>query len=160
MMLSATGRDTCVRDERENAEMIAEQNVECIVYRQDSLPDIIVRLGVRVQVPVQGYNAGHSGVTIEYRAMPLEPEDWHYTLTDRISDGVHAGIASVDAPLPMDGMRVIITYPSLYPVPASGPSEDEQMRFGELAERAVAGAIEVLWKAIISFDPVYESSSS
>ncbi len=92
--------------------------------------------------------------------MPLEPKDWHFTLTDRISDGVHAGIASVDAPLPMNGIRVIITYPSLYPVLQPGPSNDELTRFGEFVERAVAGSVEVLWKAVIAFDPVYEPSSS
>ena len=127
--------------------IVAEQTSRNL-YRQDpQMAPREIELTIRLEIPEE--IGADVGINPSFDASL--PSEWEDTLTQRIYQGVHGGLASVDAPLPEGGLSISITHLRLSP-PVSGESTSgEVRRLGDALEALTASTVAALWAGVISF---------
>lgn len=124
----------------------AEQTSRSSYQRPAPMPPREIELTVRLEIPEQ--HGGDVGIYSKF-ADPLPPA-WDDPLHQRLYDGVHGGLANVDAPFPEGGIGVHITHLRFNPPLESTPKAHDVQRLGDAFEALTAATIASLWNGIIS----------
>lgn len=124
----------------------AEQTSRNVYQRPAPMPPWEIELTVRLEIPEQ--DEGDVGISSMF-AHPLPPA-WDDPLHQRLYQGVHSGLATVDAPFPDGGIGVHITHLRFFPPLESIPNENDVQRLGDALEALTAATITSLWNGIVS----------
>lgn len=105
--------------------MIAERAVERRAARECALADgRPVALAVTARVTTPGECCVNIASTLRFDYAPPLPDDVAVRLDDRLYDGLYAGLAALDGPLPPEHLKVVIvgvaSAPSLATLVAGG----------------------------------------
>jgi hypothetical protein len=110
------------------------------------LPGLEVQLALSLEIP--GEAGVNVAIDLPYEcSMSYEAQD---TLNQYLYNGVHGGLASVDLPLPDEGVLVILTTLGLTPPPKESASEQELRRIGRLLQTLVRYSVATLWEGLES----------
>jgi hypothetical protein len=120
--------------------MVLEQTTAGTYSISDQLPTIYVQITIHIEIS-EDPNGEFEGIGISMDPS-LIPEDLHeYLFFQRISNGVHLGIADAGVPLPQNGMDVTITMLDVS-VPLSTINSEEDIRtLGEKIEGLVRNSV-------------------
>lgn len=124
----------------------AEQTSRSSYPRPAPLPPREIELTVRLEIPEE--DGGDVGIYPSF-AQSL-PSAWDDPLHQRLYQGVHGGLAHVDAPFPEGGIGVHVTHLRFFPALESEPTANDVQRLGDALEALTAAAIASLWNGIIS----------
>ncbi len=116
-------------------------------YRQPApLPPREIELTVRLEIPEED----GADVGIKPSFDPPLPSEWDDALQQRLSFGVHGGLASVGASLPEGGIGVHITHLRVSPPVVSESTSEDVRRLGDVLEALTAATVAALWAGVIS----------
>lgn len=124
----------------------AEQTSRNRYWRPAPLPPRDVELTVRMQIP----DDDDTDVGIHLDFSPPVPEQWGGVLDQRLFDGVHRGLASVDQPLPPGGISIQITTLRITPTLELDGDLAEVHRIGDMLEALTSATVAALWTGLIS----------
>ena len=126
-------------------EIVAEQTSRNVYIQSPAFAAREIELTVRLAIPEE--SGADVGINPTFEA--TLPPEWEDTLTQRLYQGVHGGLASVDAPLPEGGVSISITHLSLSP-PVRGESTSGEVRqLGDVLEALTASTVAALWAGVI-----------
>jgi hypothetical protein len=98
----------------------AEQSSRSAYQRQTPMPPREIERSVRLEIPKEDY------------------------------EGVHSGLANVDAPFPAGGIGVHLTHLRFFPSLEFTPNESDVQRLGDALGALTAATVASLWNGIIS----------
>lgn len=125
--------------------IVAEQTSRNRYQQPAPLPPREIELTLRLEIPEE--DGADVGINSSFDP-PLPPE-WDDPLQQRLYQGVHGGLASVEAPLPDGGIGVYITHLRIFPPLETGSSSDEIRRLGNTLESLTAATVAALWTGVI-----------
>ena len=126
--------------------IVAEQTSRNRYRRPAPLPPREIELTVRLEIPEEtGVDVG-----INSNFIPPLPPQWEDALQQRLSIGVHGGLASVGEPLPDGGIGVSITRLRVFPPLETDSSSDDIRRLGDALEALTAATVAALWAGSMS----------
>ncbi len=127
---------------------VAEQTSRNRYHWPEPVPSREIELTLRLEIP----DDDRADVGIYSRfADPLPPE-WNDALHQRLCQGVHGGLASVEAPIPDGGIGVYVTHLRFRPPLGTRTSASDVQRLGDALEALTAATVAALWNGLISFD--------
>jgi len=123
--------------------IVAEQATRSRYWHADSLPSREIRLTARLEVP------GEDGVDVTTSLLfkPLA-SPWDEQIDRHLYDGVHAGLATAGTPLPVGGIRVLVTELQITPILAADANEDEVRSVVEMVHALAAATVGTLWTGL------------
>jgi hypothetical protein len=124
--------------------MIAARTSNRLEYWSDEGSPREIRLEARVEVPGEP----DVDVDIQLRFRRHEPPAWDESIDQWLYDGVHAGLAAVEAPLPEHGIRVLITDLDFAPSLAAEPDRDALNSLGVIVQALAASTVKSLWAGL------------
>lgn len=124
----------------------AEQTSRSRYWQSASLPPREIELTVRLLIPEdEGADVG-----IRFSGVPSLPPAWDDLLFQRLSAGVHRGLASVGTPLPTEGIGIDITHLAMLPRLDAGNDTDDVDSLGDALEALTAATVAALWSGLMS----------
>ncbi len=130
--------------------VIAEQTASTSYSRRFPLPPRQIEMTVRLEIPEE--DGADVGIQPFFtRDTPKRWEGWDDLVHQRLYDGVHAGLALVDAPLPDGGIGLKITRLRVSPSLASDTDEGDVQRLTDTLETLVASTVAALWTGLTNF---------
>ena len=126
--------------------IVAEQTSRNRYQQPAPMPLREIELTVRLEIPDE--DGADVGIYASF-ANSLPPE-WDDTLHQRLYQGVHSGLATVEAPFPDGGIGVHITHLRFDPPLEARTSADDVRRLGDALEALAAATVAALWNGIIS----------
>jgi len=126
--------------------IVAEQSSRNRYQRPAPMPPQEIELTVRLEIPEE--DGADVGIHSTF-AHPLPPE-WDDSLHQRLYQGVHSGLASVEAPFPDEGIGVKITHLRFLPPLEARPNANDVRSLGDALEALTAATVAALWNGIIS----------
>ena len=104
-----------------------------------------IELTLRLRVPEEeGTDIG-----INHRFSLAVPSRWEEEIYDRLNNGVHGGLASVEAPLPHGGIGVDITHLLISPALTADSAAADIGRLGDTLEALAAATVAALWTGLL-----------
>ena len=128
--------------------IVVERSSRTLCERPAPMPPREIEFTVRLEIPDD--DGADVGIYSRF-ADPLPPE-WNDALHQRLYQGVHGGLASVEAPLPAGGIGVYVTHLRFHPPLGTRTSASDVQRLGDALEALTAATVAALWKGLISFD--------
>lgn len=128
--------------------IVAEQTSHNLFLQDPLAPPREIELTVRLEIPEE--TGADVGITPRFDTELLS--DWQDALTQRLYQGVHGGLASIEAPLPMGGIGIYITYLRLSPPVREESTSSEIRQLGDALEALMASTVAALWAGAMSFD--------
>jgi hypothetical protein len=126
--------------------LVAEQTSRNRHQRLAPMPPREIELTIRLEIPEEdGANVG-----IHSPFVNALPSEWEDTLHQRLYQGVHSGLASVQAPFPAGGIDVQITHLLFLPPLETRPIANDVQRLGDALEALTSATVAALWNGIIS----------
>jgi hypothetical protein len=116
---------------------VAEQTTTSRFWLGPSTSPTVVRLTMRLSIP------GEEGVDVDTGFGPGVQVDAELLdlLAPRVFEGVHSGIGRLRAPLPPEGLRVLVTELIVEPPPSLPLGKLEAKRIGDTIETLVDSAV-------------------
>jgi hypothetical protein len=124
----------------------AEQSSRSSYQRQTPMPPREIERSVRLEIPKE--DGGDVGIYSNFA--PSLPTAWDDALYQRLYEGVHSGLANVDAPFPAGGIGVHLTHLRFFPSLEFTPNESDVQRLGDALGALTAATVACLWNGIIS----------
>lgn len=127
--------------------IVAEQTASTSYSRRFPLPPRQIDMTVRLEIPEEdGADVGIQPIfTLDI------PKRWDDLVHQRLYDGVHAGLARVDAPLSDGRIGVSITWLLVSPSLAPDSDEDDVRQVADTLETLVASTVAALWTGLMNF---------
>lgn len=134
--------------------IVATQIINHTVPRRPPLSDMNVQLTVQIEY---GDSPGSVGQVWYWEG--VLPENWEWEVSEYLSQGVHAGLATVEQPLPNKGLDFIIALTSVQPPITAETSAEDVRQFGEVLFGLVMGAVISLWRGTLAmgFTPMNDT---
>lgn len=134
---------------------MATQTVNHTVPRRPPLSDLNIQLTVQMEHPA----VYPSGMGVGWYWEGLLPEKWEWEVSEYLSQGVHAGLETVEQPLPDKGLDFIIALTSVQPPITTETSSEDIRQFGEVLFGLVMGAVISLWRGTLAmgFTPMNDT---
>jgi hypothetical protein len=126
--------------------IIAEQTNRNRYWRPAPRPPQDIELTVRLEIP-EGTGAD---VGISPSFFPSLPRAWEDALLQRLYQGVHSGLATVEAPLPPEGISIEVAELTFSPPLDIEGAGDEIRQLGDTLEALAAGTVAALWSGVNS----------
>lgn len=79
---------------------------------------------------------------------PPLPPPWDERIHRQIYDGVHAGVATVDSPLPTGGLRALITEVRIDPPLAPSAGASDVRAAAETVRSLTVATVGILWTGL------------
>jgi hypothetical protein len=128
--------------------IVAEQTSRSRYQRTTPMPSWEIGLTLRLEIP----DDDGADVGIYSKFADALPSEWDDMLHQRLYQGVHGGLAGVEAPLPDGGIGVYITQLRFHPPLELRTNTNDVRRLGDALEALTAATVAALWNGIIIFD--------